>query len=191
MKIRSAITLLTLAFCSVAGAQTSTGFPSEITTVDGTVYRDTAKVRVYPDGLLVSYKPEPDGIGYAKLKFRDLPESLQRQYRYDAKAAADYEKQEAQAADQFRAQLAVQDSLVRYRQLAELHRFLAGYDAVSYSVTLDANGKVQAQGSTGTAPSMTVTNVTIPSYVAFPVRNGLVTDYVPQQMPASPVVVNR
>jgi hypothetical protein len=154
-------------------------------------YRDTVKVRVYPDGILVSYQPEPYGIGYAKLKFRDLPESLQKQYSYDPKAAAEFEKQEAQAADQFRAQLAVQDSLVRYRELAELHQMLAGYDATSYSVSLDANGKVQAQGFTGTAPSMTVTNVSMPSFVAFPVRNGLVTDYVPQQVPSSTVIVNK
>jgi hypothetical protein len=183
--------LAPLLFCRVAGAQTDARFPSQITTADGTLYKDRVKLRVYPDGILVSYQPEPYGIGYAKLELRDLPESLQKQYGYDPKAAADFEKQEAQAADQFRAQLAVQDSLVRYRELAELHQMLAGSDAASYSVSLDANGKVQAQGFTGTPPSMTVTNVSMPSYVAFPVRNGLVTDYVPQQVPSSTVVVNK
>ena len=191
MKIRIVTLLAALAFCQVVGAQTNARFPSQITTADGTLYRDTVKLKVYPDGILVSYQPEPYGIGYARLKFRDLPESLQKQYGYDPKAAAEFEKQEAQATDQFRAQLAVQDSLVRYRELAELHRYLAGCDATSYSVSLDANGKVQAQGFTGTPPSMTVTNVTIPSFVAFPVRNGLVTDYVPQQVPSSTVVVNK
>jgi hypothetical protein len=192
MKLQNVIMCLAALACGYgAAAQESARFPTQITTVDGTVYRDTARIRVYPDGILVSFQPEPYGIGFAKLKFRDLPESLQKQYGYDPRAAADFEKQEAQAADQLRAQWAVQDSISRYRQLAELHQMLAGNDATSYSVSLDANGKVQAQGFTGTAPSMTVTNVSVPSFVAFPVRNGLVTDYVPQQVPPSTVVVNK
>jgi hypothetical protein len=144
MKTRSVITCLAASlFCCVASAQSDTRFPSQITTTDGTVYRDTVKLRVYPDGILVSYQPEPYGIAYAKLKFRDLPESLRKQYGYDPKAAAEFEKQEAQATDHWRAQLAATDPLVRYRDLAELHRYLAGYDATSYSVSLDANGKIQ------------------------------------------------
>ena len=192
MKSRSVITLLAaLAVCRVAGAQTDARFPSQITTTDGAVYKDTVKLKVYPDGILVSYQPEPSGIGLAKLRFRELPESLQKQYGYDSKAAAEFEKQEAQAADQLRAQLAADDSLTRYRHLAVLHQALAGWDATSYTLSLDANGKVQAQGFTGTPPSMNVTNVSMPSYVAFPFRNGLVTDYVPQQVPSSTVLVTK
>jgi hypothetical protein len=183
--------LAPLLFCRVAGAQPDARFPSQITTTDGTLYRDTVKLKVYPDGILVSYQPEPYGIGLAKLKFRDLQDSLQKQYGYDPKAAAEFEKQEAQATDQWRAQLGADDSLTRYRELAVLHQSLAGWDATSYTVSLDANGKVQAQGFTGTPPSMSVTNVSMPSYVAFPVRNGLVTDYVPQQVPSSTVLVTK
>jgi hypothetical protein len=181
----------TLLFCCVAGAQTDARFPSQITTVDGTLYRDTVKLKIYPDGILVSYQPEPYGFGMAKLKFQDLPEGLQKQYGYDPKAAAEFEKQEAQATEQWRVQYAASDSLARYRQLAELHQALAGWDYASYTVSLDGNGKVQAQGFTGSAPSMSVTNVSMPSYVAFPVRNGLVTDFVPQQVPSSTVVVTK
>lgn len=192
MKARTLIMFLApLLFCRVAGAQPDARFPSQITTTDGTLYRDTVKLKVYPDGILVSYQPEPYGIGLAKLKFRDLQDSLQKQYGYDPKAAAEFEKQEAQATDQWRAQLGADDSLTRYRELAVLHQSLAGWDATSYTVSLDANGKVQAQGFTGTPPSMSVTNVSMPSYVAFPVRNGLVTDYVPQQVPSSTVLVTK
>ena len=68
-----------LLICCVAGAQTDAKFPSQITTSDGTLYKDAAKLRVYPDGILVSYQPVDGGIGVVKLKFRDLPEDLQNQ----------------------------------------------------------------------------------------------------------------
>ena len=193
MRVQSVITLLAaLLFCRVAGAQTGTRFPSQITTTDGTVYKHTAKLHVYPDGILVSYEPAPHGLGLAKLKFRDLPESLQKQYGYDPKAAAEYEKQEAQAAEEFRTQLSPADTLARYRQLAELNLLLGGAQAASYVVSLDANGKVTAQAMTGTAPTMTVTNVGPPGYamppngMAPPYGSGYPSDYMPQTVPMNP-----
>jgi hypothetical protein len=190
LKLLSA-SLATLLLCQGAEAQTDTRFPSQITTTDGTLYRDTVKLRVDPDGILVSYQPAPYGIGFAKLKFRNLPEELQKQYGYDAKGAAEFEKQQAQAAEQWRSQMVAADPVARYRELAELHQALAGADAVSYSVALDGNGKVTAQGVTGTAPSLSVTNVTMPAYVSVPYRNGLFTDYVPQPVPTSGILVTR
>ncbi len=127
----------------------------------------------------------------AKLKFRDLPEDLQRQYGYDAKSAADFEKQAAQAAEQWRSQMVANDTWTHYHALAELHQALAGTDAASYAISVDASGKVSAQGVTGAAPSLTVTNVSMPAFVSFPFRNGLVTDYYPLQVPTAPVVVNK
>jgi len=190
MKVRSLVMLLAAPLiCCVAGAQTDAKFPSQITTSDGTLYKDAAKLRVDPDGILVSYQPVTGGLGLAKLKFRDLPEDLQKQYGYDPKTAAEFEKQEAQATDQWRAQIAANDALARYRTFAELHQALAGNDAASYTVSMDGSGKVSAQGVTGSAPSMTVTNVTSPTFVGWPYRNGLVTDYAPLQVPSSTVIV--
>ena len=63
-----------LLICCVAGAETDARFPSQITTSDGRLYKDAVKLRVDPDGILVSYQPVDRGIGLAKLKFRDLPE---------------------------------------------------------------------------------------------------------------------
>src|ERR1039457_1889698 len=135
MKVRSlSMFTATLLICCVAGAQTETKFPSQITTSDGKLYKDAVKLRVDPDGILVSYQPVDRGIGLAKLKFRDLPEDLQNQYGYDSKSAAEFEKQQAQAAEHLRAQMALGDALARYRAFAELHRALAGDDAVSYSL---------------------------------------------------------
>ncbi len=131
----------------------------------------------------------PCGIGVAKLKFRDVPDDLQKQYGCDPKVAAEFETKQAQASEQLRAQMVASDSLTRYRDLALLHQSLAGLDNVSYSVSVDANGKVTAQGTTGTAPSVTVTNVNMPAFVGFPYRNGLFTDYLPMQVPPSAVVL--
>ncbi len=192
MKVRSLVTLLApLLVGCVAGAQTGAKFPSQVTTSDGTLYKDAVKLRVEPDGIVVSYQPEGGGVGMAKLKFRDLPEDLQRQYGYDAKSAADFEKQAAQAAEQWRSQMVANDSWTHYYALAQLHQALAGTDAASYTISVDASGKVSAQGVTGAAPSLTVTNVSMPAFVSFPFRNGLVTDYYPLQVPTAPVVVNK
>ena len=178
-----------LLICCVAGAQTDIRFPSQITTSDGTLYKDAAKLRVDLDGILVSYQPVDRGIGLAKLKFRDLPEDLQKQYGYDPKSAVEYEKQQTQAAEQLRSQVAVSDALAQYRAIAVLHQALAGSDAASYTVSMDGSGKISAQGVTGSAPSLSVTNVSSPTFVAWPYRNGLVTDYAPLQVPMSTVVV--
>jgi hypothetical protein len=183
--------LAALLMGGVAGAQTDAKFPSQITTSDGTLYKDTVKLRVDPDGILVSYQPVDEGIGLAKLKFRALPHALQEQYGYDPKSAAAFEKQEAQAAEAWRSQMALSDAWARYSALAMLHQALAGSDAVSYSVSMDSSGKLSAQGVTGTAPSLTVTNVSTPAFAAFPHGNGLVTDYVPLEVPTSSVVVTK
>ena len=103
MKVQSISTFAALLLIGcVAGAQTDTKFPSQITTSDGKLYNGAEKLRVDPDGILVSYQPVERGIGLAKLKFRDLPDDLQKQYGYDPKSAAEYEKQQAQAAEQWR-----------------------------------------------------------------------------------------
>jgi hypothetical protein len=54
---------------------------------------------------------------------------------------------------------------------------------------MDGSGKISAQGVTGSAPSLSVTNVSSPTFVGWPYRNGLVTDYAPLQVPTSTVVV--
>jgi hypothetical protein len=192
MKAQSiTVFLAALLLGGAAGAQTDARFPSRVTTRDGTEYKDAVKLRVYPDGILVSYHPAAGGIGLAKLKFQELPEGLQKQYGYEPKNAAEFEKQQAQAAEQWRSEMAINDGIARYCALAELHQQLGGFDAVSYSVSMDGSGKVSAQGVNGTPPSLSVTNVSMPAFLAFPYRNGLVTDYAPVQVPTSTVVVTK
>jgi len=178
MKIRMATIVFpaALCLCAVAGTQTDNSLPTQITTRDGKTYNAVVKQRVEPDGILVSYEPAPGGFGMAKLKFRDLPDDVQKKYGYDEKKAADFETQQVQATGQcIQTWTAEKNSLVLYRDLAELHRSLAGEEAASYAVALETNGAVSAQGFTRTAPSETVTNVvrgpgaypTLPGYFLY------------------------
>jgi hypothetical protein len=172
-------------FCRVSTAETNAQFPAQITASNGKVYTHTTKLNVYPDGILVSYSPAPRAVGLAKLKFRDLPEALQKQYGYDPKAAAEFEQRQAQATEELKTRLAAEDPFAKYRKLAELNQLLGGSQATSYSVLLDTSGKVSAQAVTGNPPSPTVTNVGAPGYLPSSYGNGVPPDYM-QPMPTGP-----
>ena len=162
MKTRIITMLLpaALSLCAVGAAPDETTFPTQITTRDGKTYNAVVKQRVDADGILVSYQPAPGGFGVAKLKFRNLPDDVQKNYGYDEKRAADFETQQIQATGQsLQARASQESALILYRDLAELHRSLAGEDAAAYSVALDTNGAVTAHGITRAAPSQTITNV--------------------------------
>ncbi len=152
-----------LCFCAITAARGDTSsFPSQITTRDGKTYNSVEKLRVDPDGILVDYQPIPGGYGVAKLKFRDLPDDLQKKYDYDEKKASEYETQQAQCAGQLMvARTADENAVERYRNLAELNQVFGGTDIASFTTTLETNGNVAAQGVTRTEslPSQTVTNV--------------------------------
>jgi hypothetical protein len=118
-----------------------------------------------PPYPLCGYEPAPGGYGLAKLKFRDLPDDLRRRYGYDEKKSADYEAQQAQAVgSSMHTRAADETAMIRYRDLAESHRSLAGDESVSYTATLETNGTVSAHGFTQTTPSQTVTNVGLSDY---------------------------
>lgn len=87
-------------------------FELEITAKDGTKYRAVQIRKIEPDGLHVDYAPGTGAIGSAKLKFVDLPESLQKKYGYDPKQAKAFEA----------GQIAAAAELYRQRQLAEAVR---------------------------------------------------------------------
>lgn len=151
MNIRvSAILGSGLLLCWTAAAQNNA--PTQITTTDGRTYQNVSVQRVDPDGLVVSYEPQPSGFGVAKLKFRDLPDSVREQYKYDADRANTFEQQQAQANAQWQSQMANNSNgnwFQKYRAMAELNRSLAGDGYVSYTVSMDPNGRVSAQGFTG------------------------------------------
>ncbi len=77
-------------------------FAANITTRDGTIYRNAQVTGVDPDGIRVTHS-----TGVAKLRFEDLPEALQKQYHYDAAKVAAYRKQVEDAQKAAAAQAAV------------------------------------------------------------------------------------
>jgi hypothetical protein len=82
----------------------------------------------------------------------DLPDSVREQYKYDADRANNFEQQQAQANAQWQLQMANNANanfFQKYRALAELNRSVAGDAYVSYTVSMDPNGRVSAQGFTG------------------------------------------
>ena len=130
----------------------------------------------------------------AKLKFSNLPDEVQKLYPHDPKAAADYEAQQAQATSQWlHARAAEEQGIIRYRNLAELHRSLAGDADASYSVAMDSNGRVSAQGYARPVPSQTITSVSIPSTITLPPQNPLFNwpQYVPVQTGPGTVVITK
>jgi hypothetical protein len=184
--------------CLAVSAQTTIKLPSQITTLEGKTYHGVAEqaVAVYPDGIVIDYRPEaggqlvPGGIANAKLRFRNLPDEVQKLYPHDPKAAADYETQQAQATGQWlQARATEEQGMIRYRNLAELHRCLAGDADASYSVAMDSNGKVSAQGYARPVPAQTITSVSIPSAINLPPQNPLFNwpQYVP--VPSGPATV--
>ncbi|MGV3663527.1 MAG: hypothetical protein ACO1TE_25380 [Prosthecobacter sp.] len=65
---------------------------SSITTRSGQVFYDCKVVRVYPDGVSFTHRD-----GAAKIPLKDLPANLQREFPYDAKADAQYKREQAEA----------------------------------------------------------------------------------------------
>jgi hypothetical protein len=127
-----------LAYCLLAGATTNA---ADITASDGTVYRKVTVTSTEPDGIAVTYQPEGGGIGMAKLKFRNLPENLQREYGYNEQKASAFE------AEQVRAQAAIQAKMLAAERDAadRLAQRLAREDAQWQADQAAANAKRMAQ----------------------------------------------
>ena len=79
------------ALASQTPVAASNALPSKIITADGKTYCAVKLLRVLPDGLLVQYQPDSGGMGLARLKFAELPQSFQKQFGYNVQTASDYE----------------------------------------------------------------------------------------------------
>jgi hypothetical protein len=104
--------------------------PPKIITTDGVTYNAPKLLSIQPDGLLVEFQPAVGGAGLAKLKFAKLPESLQKQFGYDSKKAADYEREQSLAMSVL-AQKLQQDAQTNTALLNEMSQRLNLTGAVS------------------------------------------------------------
>ncbi len=89
-----------------------------VATREGKLYFDCQVSHIYPDGVTFTHR---DGV--TKIPFSNLPENLRTEFRYDPKAEAEYQKQQAaqRKAEQERAkqqQIALQEQLME-AQMAE------------------------------------------------------------------------
>lgn len=87
---------------SPAAASTETQPPprhfAKLTTLDGKTYEQVSVQKVQPDGLLVEFNLPGGGFGTAKLKFRNLPETVRERYSYDPRQAEAFEAAQAEGA---------------------------------------------------------------------------------------------
>jgi hypothetical protein len=74
---------------------------TSISTTDGMTYNNISAQRVDPDGLYVEYTLPGGGVGMSKIKFSRLSPDQQKQFRFDANKARDYETGVAKANDDF------------------------------------------------------------------------------------------
>lgn len=113
---RSALLLALL--LSVVPASAAPKNYGTITTRDGKSFYECKVMRVYPDGVSFTHRN-----GAARVAFKDLPANLRSEFRYDPKAEAEYQKEQAalRKAEQERKkqqEIAMQEQLMQ-AQMAE------------------------------------------------------------------------
>ncbi len=68
-------------------------FSLNITTIDGTVYKNAQVVNTMPDGILISFVGDNDFDTVKLVKFQNLPANIQKKYGYNPKKAKQFEKE--------------------------------------------------------------------------------------------------
>ena len=81
----------------------------QIVTREGVAYKDVVVQKMAPDGLVISYSQTDGGLGFAKLKFKDLSDSLQQQFGYNPTNAAAFETNQKKAEGQWQAKWKADD----------------------------------------------------------------------------------
>jgi hypothetical protein len=125
MKTTIAIIGLWIACSGITSAQTnqlttnsvSTNSISKQTekplTIGGKLVKTVHLDKVQPDGLLVSYTTTDGGFGTKVFYFENFPASVQKQYGYDPKKAADFEASKKEANAQVSQQMIADDDAAK------------------------------------------------------------------------------
>ncbi len=133
-----------------------------ITTRDGKSFYECKVLRVYPDGVGFTHRN-----GAAKIAFKDLPENLRREFRYDPQAEAKYQReqaalrQEEQKREKLR-EIAMQEKLME-AQMAEAS-YLAAAQSAYYRAPASPSMSLALPGET--LPTLTYQT---PSWVGTPI----------------------
>lgn len=127
------LSLLVSAAVAVAPLAASAAPPSAqhfdtLVTRSGRTFYDCQIVRVHPDGVAFTHRD-----GAAKIPFKDLPEKLRRDFKYDPKAEAEYQREQA-ALRKAQKERQRQREIAMEEQLAEAQMAEASYLASAASV---------------------------------------------------------
>lgn len=132
---------------------------SVITTKTGKTFYDCKVTRVYPDGVGFTHRN-----GAAKIAFKDLPESLRNEFRYDPKAEAAYKSEQAALREEEKKRAKLREAAMQ-EQLMEARMAEASYLAAANSTSRAPT--LISPTMPGEAPLKTV--VPTPSWVGTPI----------------------
>lgn len=138
-----------------------------ITTRAGKSFYECKVMRIYPDGVSFTHRN-----GAAKIAFADLPENLRNEFRYDPKAEAEYQKEQAalRKAEQERQkqqEIAMQEQLMEAKMAEASYLATASRLASTPTVATASPQSPPWVGSTITGPAMGGTAYSNGSYSRF------------------------
>jgi hypothetical protein len=119
--VQCVVVLAFVAGCaSLRAAAPTKQIPDAIITLQGKSYPSARLVRAEPDGITVQYTPQAGGVGLAKLKFRNLPEKIRQDFKYDEAAASEFERSRANALAEWRNSLSTRPAVEEDSQSPEI-----------------------------------------------------------------------
>lgn len=121
-----------------------------IVTRSGREFYDCRIVRVHPDGVAFTHRD-----GAAKIAFKELPEHMRREFKYDPKAEAEYQNEQAALRKQEKERQRLRE-IAMEEQLAEAQMAEASYLASAASVYNPAPPVVPMSTALPGEPALTV-----------------------------------
>jgi len=153
------VTLLTLLLATGLAAADAN---RTITTRAGKVFQNCKVVRVHPDGVSFTHSE-----GAAKIAFKDLPESLRREFRYDPKKAAEHQRVQAELRKE-EAKRAKLREIAMEEKLMQAQMAEASYLAAASAIYRPASN---APGMSLALPGEALPNIAVqtPSWIGPPI----------------------
>lgn len=149
--------LLLVAVAPLAAAPKNYG---TITTRTGKSYHECKVVRVYPDGVGFIHKS-----GAARIAFKDLPERLRQEFRYDPKAEAAYQREQAARREEEKKRTKLHEVIME-EKLMEAQMAEASYLA---AVQAAARSPAPVMSMALPGEKLTVASHQTPSWVGTPI----------------------
>ncbi len=134
-----------------------------ITTRDGRSFHECKVMRVYPDGVSFTHRN-----GAAKIAFKDLPENLRREFRYDPKVEAAYQKEQA-ALRQAEKERQKQQEIAMQEKLMEAQMAEASYLAAARQIAAAQSPATSSMSLALPGEKLSVTSFQTPSWVGTPI----------------------